>query len=318
MKSNSMNTLKLKRNKLSGAQRVKIIAFFVLLIVCAIWLFPILYMILTSVKTDSDIMVYPGKLFPTNGFTFERYKTLIQATIKGEPIILNDTWYPPVGKWVLNSLLIVAGTIVWQILVCTACAYAMVFLDFKFKKLLWAAFIASMSIPGIAGYVSGFILGFKISDIFGGYTKTYLYLNWIITGGASIMSLFLIKQFMESIPIDLVESARMDGCSDFRIFWRLIFPNLKGILFTISIMIFLGTWNAYEGPALAIKLAGNDNSMKTLTVGLFDLVGNNPSTSGQLGLKMTACVIGALPTMLVYCICSNKIVEGVAGSGVKR
>jgi multiple sugar transport system permease protein len=137
------------------------------------------------------------------------------------------------------------------------------------------------------------------------------YLGLVIPGMAGIFGIFLIRQFALSIPDSLIEAARMDGASDFRIYWSLILPLCKPILLTLGIFTFMGTWNDFLWPLIVMT----DDSMYTLPVALANLVGEHVQDTE---LMMAGSVLTVLPVLLLFAALQKYYIAGIMAAGLKE
>jgi ABC-type sugar transport system, permease component len=278
--------------------RAKILSFTILSIVSFFVLFPIIWAFVNSLRDAEDIFYYPGSFFPTSPskWTFQNYIDVFQ-----------DGTYP-VGRWVLNSLIVSLVSTLLYLLIASLAAYAFVFLKLRFANKLFYFLIATMTIPGIVVMVPQFTQMVSL-----GLNKNLWGL--ILPGLGGVYGLFLIRSFFLSIPFDLVESARMDGASDIRIFTHIVVPLGKSILLVQGLFGFLGAWNDLQWAQLVVGQSSAD--MWTLAVGLAKVTEGN-QTYSKLGLQLACTIIAMLPILILYCLVQDRIVEGVAMTGIKR
>lgn len=300
---------------------IKLVAFIILFIVCCFVFFPLLYMILTSFKSDEELISNPGAFFPVQ-WSGQYYKQFI---VDAWNSLFNPGEYVafPVMRWMGNSLLLSTLTTVWVLLVLTAAAYAFVFLDLKGKKFIWAFLIAWMAVPSVIGFAGSQSIRMKIGALFG-FSPGFIYSYFILTSFGGVFSLMLMKSFLESVPRDLIESAQVEGASRARIFWTIVVPLLRSTMLLIGMWTFIGTWNTYEVLKQSLALMGNfelADSWKTLTVGLTDWAASSATSStglGKINMTMSCAVISCIPAVIIYALFSNKMIDGIASSGIKR
>lgn len=320
MENVSKNTLKHKKNFKSN-YLPKLIAFIILLVVCVIWLIPLIWMLGSSFKTTEEIISSSSNLF-THNFSrsfsefFENYISLFDPSKMGGYGKDGSTLAGgfPMYKWVINSSIVCVFTVILDLIVDTLGAYAFTFLDFKFKGFIWAVIIASMTVPGVCTFVATYAIEMAIGKVVG-LTQIYLFILLIVPSTCGVFNLFLTRQFFLSIPKDLVESARIDGATDIEIFIKLILPLAKSVLIVVGLFAFTGAWNSYMGPQLLMASFGGNVDWLTVAVGL-SAYGTSDDVF-YLGRNMAASVIAAVPVLLIYIFCQDRIIEGVATTGVK-
>jgi multiple sugar transport system permease protein len=137
------------------------------------------------------------------------------------------------------------------------------------------------------------------------------YMGLIIPVSVSVFGIFLMRQFMMSIPNDLIESARIDGASEFRIYWSVVLPLCRPVLATLGIFTFMGTWNDFLWPLIVMLR----EESYTLPVALANLNGQHPTS---FGLLMAAAVVVVLPVILVFLLAQRYVIQGIATSGIKE
>lgn len=290
----------------------KFASFIILLIVCFIWILPLVWMFGTSLKTDSELILNPLSLFPTMGVNLEHYKAFFNFKATDAN---GAAGYFNIMVWVRNSAIVAVLSVVLSLSIYCLAAYAFVFLDFKYKKLAWALILGSMTIPGVATYVAKYAMLMQLGKAFD-YNGIYLYACIILPGTCGVFNLFLVRQFFLSIPKDLVESAKIDGASNMKIFLNIILPISKSVLFVTGMFAFIGAWNGYEWPQLILSGNVNQEVWGLLTPGLASWASGGSTT--YMGRTMAAATISTIPVIIIYCFCQNRIIDGIATTGVKR
>lgn len=277
----------------------KIVSTACLVVLGAIWIIPLLWAFGASFKPDTFTDV--DRLFPTlNNWTLDNYKFL-----------LTSEQYP-VLRWTFNSFLVGIIQTALYLLVVSFAAYALVFIDWKFKNLIFNIILASMMIPGIVTFIPMYNLMEKFG--WAGAPDWTYFLTLILPGLGGVFGLFLIRSFFLNIPKELIESCKIDGCSNFQIFFRVILPIGKSAIFVAAIFAFLGSWNDFLWPqqmSQGAQLFAPE--LLTLPVGLAKLVGSKTGDTTPLA----AAVLSAIPVMFVYCFAQKYIIDGVSRSGIK-
>ncbi|MGM9632306.1 MAG: carbohydrate ABC transporter permease [Eubacteriales bacterium] len=291
----------------SGNRVSKTFAFIALTLISVLMLLPILWGFVGSFRESSDFFSNPDKFFPSNWdkFTLDGYKELFSKT---EFVSTNaNEWYP-IWNWLLNSLIVALGGTLLYLVVASMAAYAFVFLEFKWANRIFYFLICTMTIPGIVSTTPQLIN----MNMLGAYKNL---LGLILPSLGGVYGVFLIRQFFVSIPKDLVENARMDGASNFRIFVEIILPLGKSALFVQGLFGFMGAWNDVQWAQLIIGNA--PRSTWTLAYGL-KVISDQCEAFESITLSLASAVISMIPIFIVYLVTQSKIIEGVANTGIKR
>ncbi len=295
-------------NSARGKKQVtKVIAFIVLTIVCIMMLLPIVWGVFGSFRKSGDFTAFPDYFFPSKweAFTFEGYRELFSKT---EFIPTRANEYFPIWNWLFNSLVVAIGGTLLYLVIASFAAYAFAFLEFKYHNKIFYLLIGTMTIPGIISTTPQLIN----MNMLGAYKSI---LGLILPGLGGVYGVFLIKQFFSNIPKDLIENARMDGASNIRIFWHVVLPLGKSVLFVQGLFGFMGAWNDVQWAQLIIGNA--PRTTWTLAYGL-KVISDNSESYEATTLVLASAVIAMIPILIVYLIAQSKIIEGVANTGIKR
>lgn len=303
-----------KKSSMNDRKRVnigKIVSFIILLCFCIVWVSPFIVMFFGSLRGYADALSSPKKLFnPPNGYTLENFKILLFGEYpKDMAEVYNSTLELRLGRWFLNSCISAIGGTLLYLFVASLAAYTFTFIDFKYRNIIFGVLIASLVIPGAATAVGNQSLVYAM-----GLNKSLLAL--IIPGLGGVYGMYLIKTFFESIPKDLVESAKMDGYSNIEIFIKIVLPLGKTVLFVQGLFGFMGGWNDLIWPQMLYG-ASNDTSLWTLQVGIAYIIGQFRS-GNLIGTALASGVLCLLPVLVMYIIAQDKIIEGMASTGIKR
>ena len=295
-----------KNKKWRKNKNAKLIAFVILFIVSFLFLLPIFYMLGTSFKTSRDISMNPTKIFPSlEGFTLAHYKEVLLKK-EGDASVL---------KALRNSLIVSSGSVLLAVIVDSLAAYAFTFLKFKNRLPIYTFVIFSMTIPGIIGTSIRFAAYSAAGQSLGAADAAWYIFLWLIVPGAvDVYHVFLLKNYFDSIPFEVVESARSDGASDFKIYTSIIFPLGRSTLLLIGMFTFTTSWNNLFWASLVV--GGNDN-FKTITVylqNMSSLVGEDKTK----GKAMAASVVSLIPILIAFMFMQNKMIDGLASTGVKK
>jgi len=257
---------------------------------CVVTLLPFVWMILASFKSSTEIIRIPPTLWPENP-TLDSYRT-----------ILNDPKLP-LGRFYLNSL-VVAGSQVIMVLFTSSLA-GFVFAKYQFfgKSMLFGFILATMMIPSQVTMIPGYLMLAKLGLIDSLW-------GLIVPSAVSAFGIFLMKQFVEGLPSELMDAARIDGASEWGIYWRIVLAQVGPALATLGILTFMGSWNSYLWPLIVITT----HEQRTLPIVLtwYDSV-----HGGRTDLTMAAGVLVVLPILFVYTFLQRWIVQGIALTGFK-
>ena len=256
--------------------------FVILLLGSVLLLIPLWWMISTSLKSPQEILQYPPSFFP-KAFHFSNY---IEAWKTG-----NFT------RWSLNTLLIAVVSTIGNVLVNSFVAYGFAKIQFKGRNTLFILVLSTMLIPGFVTMVPQYILFSKL-----GWVNTYLPLIVPAFLG-SAFNIFLIRQFMMTIPNDIIEAATIDGASHIRIWWSITMPLIKPAIITVAIFSFTEAWNDSLGPLLYLS----DENLYTLQLGLQTFKG---SVQTQWNYLMAMSVMVLIPTVLIFFIFQRYFIKG--------
>ena len=270
-------------------------------------LLPIIWGVFGSFRDSGDFTSHPKSFLPSNwaAFTFDGYKELFSKT---EFVATRSNEYFPIWNWLFNSLIVAIGGTLLYLVIAALAAYAFAFLDFKWHDKIFYFLIGTMTIPGIISTTPQLIN----MNMLGVYKSI---LGLILPGLGGVYGVFLIRQFFSNIPRDLIENARMDGASNFRIFFHVVLPLGKSALFVQGLFGFMGAWNDVQWAQLIIGNA--PRTTWTLAYGL-KVISDNSEAYESTTLVLASAVIAMIPILIVFLIAQSKIIEGVANTGIKR
>jgi multiple sugar transport system permease protein len=267
----------------------EVLTYIALILVALIIIVPLLWMFLTSFKTDYDAIHAPASPWPDPA-TGDAYTTLATGDL-------------PILRWLVNSLVAAAAQTIIIVVTASMAAYALARLDFPGKRIIFAVIIATLLVPAVIFLIPNYI----IVDKFG-----WLDTLWavIVPGSAGAFGVFFLRQFFISLPGEIEEAARVDGAGDLRIFWQIILPLSRPALATLAVLSFLTNWNDFIWPIYVLLSPQN----LTLQPGLSVLQG---TYSTHYGIVMAGAVIASVPVLILFSLAQKQIVESVASSGVK-
>jgi multiple sugar transport system permease protein len=275
---------KFKKNLL----RVIVTAF--LLLISVTMLLPFIWMLSASFKVEADVLTYPIQWIPSRWNVVQNYSTVWN---KNSEFIL---YY-----W--NSIKITVLATLLQVTVSAMGAYAFAKIKFRFREGLFLVYLSMMMIPDQVTVVPKFL----VFRQFGLYDT---HLGLILLASFSIYGIFLLKQFMMTIPDSLLESARIDGAGHARIFTQIILPISKPALATLMILKFVWTWNDYQNPLIFLST----QSKFTIQLGITQFMTQYGST---YSLMMVVAVSSIIPLIIIFLIGQKYIIEGMTSGAVK-
>lgn len=249
---------------------------------------PFIWMLLASVKTSNEVFSIPMKLLPKK-FQWVNYQTIWQKI--------------PLLTFFKNTFKIAVLTTVLQVLTSCFAAYGFTKIPFKGRDTLFLISVTTFAVPWQAYMVSQFALVSRLH-------LTDSHLGLILMQAFSGFGVFLIRQFMISIPNELLEAARIDGLSEYGIFARIALPLVKPGIATLVIFTFVNIWNDFMGPLIYL----NSTQLKTIQLGIRMFISQY---GADYALIMAASVCSLIPVLIVFVICQRWFVEGIMAGGVK-
>ncbi len=263
----------------------------ILLFAGVLMVLPFYFMIVTSLKPDNETISTTLRLWVDEP-TLDGYRKLLDP--QGVPFM----------RSVLNSVFIAFVTVAGNLILCPLAGYAFAKHRFPGREAIFITLLSTMMIPGTVLLVPGFLLARDF-----GWLNTWLPL--IVPAMAGVFGVFLSRQFIRNIPDSLIEAARIDGCSEIRIFATVIMPLCKPLLATLGIFAFLGSWNSFLGPLVILR----DEHLLTLPLVMALLQGR---FTGNQNVQMAGAVISILPVLVIFFLFQRQIVESLANSGLKE
>lgn len=268
------------------------IAFLFLLVMACIWIIPLGYGVLTSFKSEMELMTSGFKIMPIE-WVLTNYQELL----------VNNTSTPLI-RWFTNSLVISVSHTLLVLAVVSLSAFAYSRLNFKGKNALFSFLLATMMFPSVVNLIPLY----KIVDILG-WVNTPLAM--IVPGASGVFNIFLVKQFMDNIPKDFDEAAQIDGASEGTIFVRIILPLIKPVLLVVALFAFTGSWNDFLWPSIVF----NDIEKMPITSGLQLLQG---MYQAKPTLLMAGALVAIIPTFILYLFAQKYFLQSMSlSAGVK-
>jgi multiple sugar transport system permease protein len=262
------------------------------IVVILFWAFisviPILFMFLTTFKVEAMIWKYPIVWLP-NPPTLANFKEAFR--------------YINVGRLFFNSVFVASVTTFIQAIIASLAAFAFARRRFAGREAIFLGFLATMMIPQ-------YVLLIPLYIIIAKFNLMNTYAALILPSLISAFSIFLLRQFFRSIPIDLDESARIDGCNRLQILYKIILPLSQPALVSVSIFVFMGSWNNFLWPLLVTS----NPDLRLLPLGLSYFQIANLTRYGPL---MAAAAMASTPLIIVFLAAQKRFIEGLALTGIK-
>ncbi|WP_407271176.1 carbohydrate ABC transporter permease [Radiobacillus sp. PE A8.2] len=269
----------------------KIVVYAILILGVVIFIFPFIYMILTTFFTSAYVLPKPGEVFS------------VTPNLENYDLVWNEYHF---YRYFLNSVLVAGVAMVGGLFLGSLTAYAFVRFEFPGKEFLFRAFLFTMMIPLVLAIVPQFTV---IQNL--GLVNTYLGLWLIYIGGGVVGSTFFLRGFFETVPKDLEESVIIDGGGNWRIFWHIYLPLSKPALATMAIFSFQGTWDEYFVALTIIK----EEALRTLPIQLMMFQGQHAS---NWALVFAASLIAILPVVVIYIIFQKRFVQSGGSDGALK
>ncbi len=249
-------------------------------------IFPFVWMIASSLKSAQDI--YSLSLIPPSP-TLDNYRTVLQ-----------DTSYV---RWFLNSLGIAAVTTASVAFFDSLAGYTLAKFRFPGSFVIFIVILSTLMVPTEMLVIPWFMMSIEF-----GWTDSY----WgiMFPGVISAFGVFLMRQFFSGVPNDLIDAARIDGFTEFQIFWKIAIPLVKPALAALCIFTFLGNWNAYIWPLIVVR----SEEIRTLPVGIAFF---SSESGSAFHLIMAAAALATIPVILVFLIFQKQIIKGIVLTGIK-
>ena len=285
-----MATTTLTKNTPNARHLTRYLPYLLLVFGLSLTLLPFAMMILSSFKTNAEMLRIPPTFWPETP-TLENYRT-----------IFNDPKLPLL-RFYGNSAFVAIFNMVTTLFTSSLIGYLFAKFEFAGKRILFGWFLALMIIPGQITMIPSYLILARLG---------LLNSLWglVVFSAVDAFGIFMIRQFCESLPNELMDAARIDGASEWSIYWRIVLPQLGAPLATLGLLNFMGNWNAYLWPMIVLTKI----EVRTLPI---ILTWYNSTHTGQGGLVQAATVLVVLPILLVFVYFQRWIVQGFTMSGLK-
>jgi multiple sugar transport system permease protein len=262
-----------------------------LIIVAALLLLPFYWMVVSALKSNSDIFARPLQWWPEP----------IQWQNFGDTI---GSRYFPYFRLLGNSVFFAGGVTIGTVLSCAAVGYGFARLRFPGRDLLFGITLATLMIPPIVTFIPTYVLFAKL-QLIGGYTPLILPAFF-----GNAFFIFMMRQFFLGIPRDLSDAARIDGAGEFRIFWQIMLPLVRPALMVVAVFSLLYTWHDFFGPLIYLQ----DQSQFPLSLGLYAFKSQRTAEWARI---MMGSFLTTLPLIIVFLFTQRYFLRGIATTGLK-
>jgi len=264
----------------------------VLVVAALVMIVPFYWTLSTSFKLPGD--VFSGNVIP-NPFTLENYQDVFRRL--------------PFATYFLNSVIVSASIVGLNVIFGTAAAYAFAKLRFPGRDLLFFVFLLTLMVPFQVNLIPLYRIMVELHKAIPAIGVD-TYFGLIAPSAVQVFGIFLMRQFLRSIPDEILESARMDGASEWRILRSIVFPLAAPGMATLAIFTFIGAWNDFLWPLIVT----NSDGMRTLPVGLALLARRNTVVWGQ---TMAGTVVAVAPMVVIFLVLQRRFIEGLTAGSVK-
>jgi multiple sugar transport system permease protein len=266
-----------------------ILWYVVVIILALAVMLPFIWMIVTSLKGQSEVFAYPPTWIPTD----PKWDNYIQVWKEA-----------PFARYFLNSTIVAIAVTIGQLTSCILAAFAFARMNFKGKNFMFMLFLSTTMISSQVTLVPSYLIMRSLNWI-------DHYQALIVPFLANAFGVFMIRQSFRGVPRELEEAAKLDGCGRLRFLVQILLPLCKPILSSQALFAFMGNWNSYQWPLIIT----NRDEMRTLQVGLRYFVSGEGGT--QWGVYMAAALLVTVPVILIYFLVQKTFVESMASTGLK-
>lgn len=273
---------------------IRLLLYTIAIVTSAIMIGPLYWMLATSFKPSGDVFASPPKWIP-NPWTLANYRDVFTLL--------------PFGRFFINSVIVTLSIVAVNILFDTAAAYAFAKLRFPGRDILFFMLLVTLMVPFQVNLIPLFRIMVGLHRL-SPYLGVNTYFGLIAPSAIQVFGIFLLRQFIRSIPDDILDSARVDGASEFKILRSIVFPLALPGIATLAIFTFLSAWNDFLWPLIVTQT----DQMRTLPVGLALLARKQEINWGD---TMAGTVITAMPMIAVFLVLQRRFIEGLTSGAIK-
>ncbi len=271
---------------------------------------PFIYSIANSFKTLPDLNQNPTLLYPTQGISVTGYCKILGGAISAcDSVLAGDQTGSnrDFVRWVFNSAFVAIAITIGHLIFDSMAGYALSRIKFPGRRIFFGAILGTMMVPGVVLLIPRYLVYVQLNMV-------DQYSALILPGLADAFGIFLMKQFFESIPVDIEEAAAMDGCGRLRMFFQVVLPLAIPALTTLAIFGFQGAWNDFTGPLIAIS---REQSLFTLPLGLAKIKGTQAGSSLPWDVLLSGSIVTTLPMVVIFFVFQRFFMESSTYTGVK-
>jgi arabinooligosaccharide transport system permease protein len=260
----------------------------VLVLFAILCLVPVIWLVASAFKANADFQVY-AFVPPVERLTLENFSSLFKQM--------------PFMRFMMNSFFVAGVTVIVQLFFSSLGGFALAKYAFAGKKVIMGVMLATMMIPGpvLLAPMYELIYHLRLIDS---------YLGLIVPGMVNVFGMFLFRQSMLSVPDEMLQAARIDGCNEFQIFWHMVLPVSRPIIGAFCLIAFMGTWNSFLWPQIILQ----SSDRFTLPIGLNQMVGVYEADYGAL---MAGTLLAVLPVVVLFFLLQKEFIAGLTKGAVK-
>jgi len=291
-----MAKIRPKKTKQIAKRQATPLEYIVITVLALFTLLPIVYMVSTAFKPLEEMFLYPPRFFVRNP-TARNFADLLLAI---------DALSVPFARYLFNSLFVTIVTVTAGLIISSMAAYPLAkYPRMPGGKLFFSVIVSTLMFAPEVTQIPRYLIVDQL-----GLIDSYTGLILPVIAGS--YGLFLMKQFMEQLPIELIEAAKVDGASEWKIFWRVVMPLVRPAWITLIIFSFIGTWNDFFTPLIFTR----SEQMKTLPL-VMSAIGGGPGVVARSGAVAAASLVVTVPTFIIFVLLQRYVMETMAHSGIK-
>ena len=259
-----------------------------LILAVLLFMMPFVYMVTASFKPGDELFTIPVRVLPDSLY------------LGNYELLFGETSF---ARWFLNSVFVSSSRMILAIIVSIMAGYAFAKFEFRFKGLLFILVIATITLPI-------YVLVVPLYDMMVSFGWTDSYIALILPFTAQAIGVFLARQYLVSIPDEVLDAARVDGASEWQIFWRIVMPMAQPVMAVLGILFFTTAWNDYIWPLIVLT----EDSKFTVSLGLPTLLGPYEQEYGAI---MVGSFLSTLPIIIIFLIAQRRFIEAITAGAVK-